>query len=405
MEVVSEMKALFLGVDSIKHDWPDLWMPVFRDAGIRVIWHSFGEWWDVAIPESGEESMGEYDIRDISDFAKWRTGDRCGGLCYSKPNLTDSEVRRVIKVVENTLGAIDPDVLCMWGNSTFQNRAAVAVSSRMGIPVLYFEGAFFRSPRTNMHMHIIDPVGVYFQGRSWLEDGWSQRKDDQISPRKIDLASSFIDRWKKDKVSKYSQGAVDWVSRVAMNRSNGRKKMFVPLQTPKDGTMWWPDTVVNSPGGLVESLVEHLPDDWYIIFKKHPMDTIPASSYMVHENTDKYVVLSDGNVHDLIDDSDGVAMINSTVGVEALAKGRRVINLGESFYSGNGWTYDVADVSEIADAANAIGDNRDLTGNDWSRFLKFMYWIVFEYLADPARDDIMMRCDSARRFSEGKVMV
>lgn len=382
-------RALFLGIDSIKHDWPDQWMPVFAGNGFDVRWHSLGEYWLTALPV-GPQALGTYDIDDIAAFAKWR-GPESDGQAYAAPDLPDSIVLSVVGYLERLLDNDPPDLLCVWSHSTMQYRAATTIARRRGIPVFYFEGAFFCSPRTWTHMHIIDPIGVYFQGRSWLKEGWDERGDQPLSETQTIELAAFQNQWSRERRSKYEQSSGNlWAP-------SGKPMLFVPLQTPHDGTMWWPNTVINSPGELVRLIVDEATPEWFPVFKKHPRDNTPLDAYAYSAHAGNYALIDQGNIHDLIAASSGVALINSTVGLEALARGHRVLTLGDSFYSGEGWTEDVRSADDLPAGLQRLAQYPRVEGEDLERLHRFLHWILYTYLADFTKPRLNVRYEVALR--------
>jgi len=381
--IPTSQHVLFLGVDSIKRDWPSQWIPIFQKWGIDSKWHSLGTDWANAFPR-GPMPSGDYDIYDIVAFAKWR-GNGGDGVRYIKVGQVDHRVWSTIGYLEQMIRKDGPALLCIWSNTTPQCRAASIIAKRLNIPVLYFEGAFFCSPRTWYHMHIIDPIGLYFQGRSWLKSGWMVRRDHPLSDRAMLSITAFIQQWSRRRTSKYDQG---W---EPLPNTHGKPMLFVPLQTPSDGTMWWPETVVNRPKDLVELVVHEATPEWFPVFKRHPRDRTPVESYMCDADPNSYAIVTSANIHDLIGNSDGVVTINSTVGIESLALGRRVLTLGESFYSGEGWTIDVRSPKGLRNGLRSLEANPRIEGYDWERLLRFLYWIVFIYLADRSEPRLSAR--------------
>lgn len=58
--------------------------------------------------------------------------------------------------------------------------------------------------------------------------------------------------------------------------------------------------------------------------------------------------------HELTRRAEAVAVISSTVGLEALLRGRPVLTLGEPFYSGYGVTLDAASLDDIPELVPAV---------------------------------------------------
>lgn len=75
------------------------------------------------------------------------------------------------------------------------------------------------------------------------------------------------------------------------------------------------------------------------------------------------------NSHELIQRAEAVAVISSTVGLEALFYGRPVLTLGQPYYSGYGVTLDVDSFREIREAVPALLAYRP----DRERILEFLH--------------------------------
>ena len=73
--------------------------------------------------------------------------------------------------------------------------------------------------------------------------------------------------------------------------------------------------------------------------------------------------------HELVDRADGIVVISSTVGLEALMYGKPVLTLGQPFYSGYGVTLDVDSFREISEQVPALLR----FSPDRERILRFMH--------------------------------
>ena len=152
--------------------------------------------------------------------------------------------------------------------------------------------------------------------------------------------------------------------------------------------------MVNNPKKLVRLVLDQAGPDWYPVFKKHPRDNTPKEKYYVPHDR-PYALVDTGNIHNLIDRSDAVLLINSTVGIEALMRGRRVITLGDAFYSGMGWTEDVRAVDSLTGAIERLGAEPNVPDDRKPSLASFLYWLIFCYFADPAAPDIERRMQIA----------
>jgi Capsule polysaccharide biosynthesis protein len=108
---------------------------------------------------------------------------------------------------------------------------------------------------------------------------------------------------------------------------------------------------------IVELLAGFLPHGHDLVVKEHPM-SIGRNRIGLLRRLRRI-----GNVrlveprtssHELIEGADGVAVIGSTVGLEALLYEKPVLTLGRPFYSGAGVTYDVDDFRELPAAVPAL---------------------------------------------------
>jgi capsule polysaccharide modification protein KpsS len=103
---------------------------------------------------------------------------------------------------------------------------------------------------------------------------------------------------------------------------------------------------------LIEQLADALPQGHDLVLKEHPVSIGRNPVSMLRR------LVRRGNVrlvdpytssHELIERSAAVAVIGSTVGLEALLFGKPVLTLGRPFYAGYGVTVDVESFREIKD--------------------------------------------------------
>ncbi len=126
-------------------------------------------------------------------------------------------------------------------------------------------------------------------------------------------------------------------------------RFLFPLQLPGDYQI-----LRHAPGGELYSIVDaviqsfsrHAPPDAKLLFKIHPIDNglsgwSPRITRAAERNrVSGRVFLADGGDTDrLIDQAAGVVVVNSTVGLTALAAGKPVIALGAAIYDVPGLTY------------------------------------------------------------------
>ena len=101
---------------------------------------------------------------------------------------------------------------------------------------------------------------------------------------------------------------------------------------------------------IIEQVAAYLPAGYDLVIKEHPM-AIGRTSLMtlgrVARLPNVRLVPPHTSTHDLVRDSSGVAVISSTVGLEALLQAKPVLTIGQPFYSGAGVTLDADSFAQL----------------------------------------------------------
>ncbi|WP_243055499.1 CDP-glycerol glycerophosphotransferase family protein [Pseudomonas sp. BP01] len=112
----------------------------------------------------------------------------------------------------------------------------------------------------------------------------------------------------------------------------GKKVLFVPFQRPSDTTIKFFSGPVGNYQNFVKLVadtktqLQQLSNDWVVVAKKHPLEqTRPVA--------DVIFVDDDTHVHDLIEMSEAVLLVNSGVGVIAALFDKPVLYAGDAFYA------------------------------------------------------------------------
>jgi Capsule polysaccharide biosynthesis protein len=103
---------------------------------------------------------------------------------------------------------------------------------------------------------------------------------------------------------------------------------------------------------LVEQVADALPVGYDVVLKEHPMSIGRNSIRLLRRlrrRPNVRLVQPYTSSHDLIRESAAVAVISSTVGLEALLYEKPVLTLGDPFYAGFGVTLDVHSFAEIGE--------------------------------------------------------
>ncbi len=101
---------------------------------------------------------------------------------------------------------------------------------------------------------------------------------------------------------------------------------------------------------LVEQVADSLPQGHDVVLKEHPMSLGRNSFRLLHrlrQRPNVRLVNPYTNTHELIRRSEGVVVIGSTVGLEALLYDKPVLTLGDPYYAGFGVTLDIHSFADI----------------------------------------------------------
>ena len=151
------------------------------------------------------------------------------------------------------------------------------------------------------------------------------------------------------------QNASEWVrARVARpfydHLDTARPFVYFPLHVTDDYKIKRIIPHCVDQASLVEQVADALPQGHDLVLKEHPMSLGRNSIRLLRRLRSRpNIRLVDPytSTHELIERSEAVAVISSTVGLEALLYDKPVLTLGQPYYSGFGVTLDVDSFSEI----------------------------------------------------------
>lgn len=119
------------------------------------------------------------------------------------------------------------------------------------------------------------------------------------------------------------------------NKTSARKKyIFIALQVPNDVQIISNCKHFTSIEDMLGAVITSLPDGYDLVVREHPMNKGRYSKLLynlIDENENIYID-NETSINNLIDDSDLVIVINSTVGLEAAVRGAAVLTLGDIYY-------------------------------------------------------------------------
>jgi capsular polysaccharide biosynthesis protein len=146
-------------------------------------------------------------------------------------------------------------------------------------------------------------------------------------------------------------------SRLYSTLAPNRRFVYFPLHVTDDYKIKRVIPHCVDQASLIEQVAAALPHGYDLVLKEHPMSVGRNSLGMLRRLARiENVRLLDPHTssHELIQRSQAVVVISSTVGLEALMYAKPVLTLGQPFYSGYGVTLDVDSFREIRDQVPAL---------------------------------------------------
>jgi Capsule polysaccharide biosynthesis protein len=132
----------------------------------------------------------------------------------------------------------------------------------------------------------------------------------------------------------------------------GRPFVFFPLHVTDDYKIQRIVPHCADQASLVEQVADALPQGHDLVLKEHPMSLGRNSIRLLRRlrrRPNVRLVDPYASTHELIRRSEAVAVIGSTVGLEALLYDKPVLTLGDPYYAGFGVTLDVDSFAELHD--------------------------------------------------------
>ena len=195
-------------------------------------------------------------------------------------------------------------------------------------------GASFNFP----YSWVVDSTGIYFDATQASD--LEQMLNRGFSPTDLEQSKLLIRLLREKRLTKYNLAATP----VRLNPDDvcGRKVLLVPGQVEADASIAFGSPELKSNLALLLRVREMEPNA-YIVFKAHP-DLVAGARHgeVLPEGftTACDLAVTNGNVLDWLDLCDEVHTMTSTVGFEALIRGKAVTTYGMPFYAGWGLTTD-----------------------------------------------------------------
>lgn len=342
---------------------------------------SAGEGRDLAA--EGRRVEERYAMRSLRDVYRtdWPLEGRPEG------EAVERTVRHFV-ALERIFDEVEPDVVVPEVGSETMRTAAHLVALDRGIRTLFLLYTLFPNPLrlygNTLHAPIVDPQEV----RELSEDERARVEGfvaefiardrpirDYRRPRVHggtlrDFARHVTTRVLWDRDNEYLRPHL-FVRNYVREKTGARlaQRFYEPLGEAPRPFVYFPLHVVDDykikrviphchdQAAIIELIAESLPQGVDLVLKEHPMSVgrnPPALLRRLSQRREVRIVDPFTSSHELIRRAEAVAVISSTVGLEALLHGRPVLTCGQPFYAGYGVTVDVDSFRELPDAVTQV---------------------------------------------------
>lgn len=151
--------------------------------------------------------------------------------------------------------------------------------------------------------------------------------------------------------------------------------IFVPFQVDSDSQIIRYSPWIKNMPMLFNAVLKSMKyiGNMKVVFKEHPSSTVNYDYLHQQLNQDVGIFANNVSTQELIENSQAVVTINSTVGVEALCFSKKVIVLGEAYFSIKGLTIAANTVTELTHAITHL-DEFSPDPILCKRFLSYLYY-------------------------------
>lgn len=260
----------------------------------------------------------------------------------------------IISVLSSAIRIFNPDMVVFWNGKKFHQAIGVEVAKHYGKRTLFFENGLL--PGTTQ----MDFCGVNASNSVPRYAAFYEKIE--IDDR-IKLPENLIQRSSKKVQRTFEETLPDHY-------------IFVPFQVAYDTQIIQHSPWIKDMETLF-LLLKEITEKTGVTFvlKEHPSDRVSDYTMLHRQVTDK-IRFSSLHTQALIENADAVLTINSSVAVESLLLGKRVIVLGEAFFAIEG----IVNVAHDKESLLAIIEDLEHWILDASLVQKFVYYLYTTYL-------------------------
>ncbi len=322
-----------LGIENMLRDdvsWLNLC--IYPSAYIYSISHNIKS---VFLPRKiNSESGYELDI----------DSDTLNDLCrYHGINKSSIErTKAYLAYYQRLLKEYNPDLIILSGDSRIPVTTLSYVAKSLDIKVVYFEQGPLNTTILDekgvnancsfrFNDHVSDDSSAFDKAKSVKVKKWSGYK----KYRYLDILYGFLPFKNSIELSKYKLPDIRKKNK-RFPQSKGFNYCLLILQVPEDANMILHSPYFDNHSDIVKTVHRSLPDGIKLVVREHPL-YIGKYENELYEYIDDNDILIDSKSPLLndINNSDIVVVNNSTVGLETIYLGKKLVVLGDSYYDNN----------------------------------------------------------------------
>lgn len=228
----------------------------------------------------------------------------------------------------------------LWNGNKFRQRIVVAVAHVLQRRLVFFENGLLPNTTT------VDFRGVNaFNSVPRDTAFYRQLSVDHTSP----LPQQLVER--KAETTKTSEGEIRLPEHFIFVPFQVNTDSQITLHSPWIENMWQLFEVINTARRKLINASLH------VVFKEHP--SCPQRYDELHRlcADDEHILFANNiSTQDLIQQAEAVITINSTVGLESMLLGKKVITLGDAFYAIDGLCLQADNPTALTAALGSVKD-------------------------------------------------
>ncbi len=293
------------------------------------------------LPKSVSHKISKNDLGEIlgrMDAEVFNARSRA--WCLVKPLIRiilSMVVRRMYSRLFTFVSSQNPELVCLWNGQKWQDNIFHAVNKHFNIDVAYFENGVLPNSTT------LDFNGINANNSVPRAPLFYEGYSDELG----DLASSIQGR-------KYAT-----VCAPEHSFKRPKRYILVPFQKDRDSQILENSKWIKSMSQLYETLAKALElcdsPDLHIVFRRHPSEKNQYKPLQKLASKHARICFDQqSDLKDIIKYAECVVTVNSTVGLESLMLGAKVITLGGAFYAMDSLVQTAESMNELVSSINGV---------------------------------------------------